>query len=358
MNPPRSPTRHERLRLALKIARQLGQARAGDPGPLPEYEWQRLMKVSRWLELASRRGWTATVPRLRRQHVSLVRSVVSHLEDRQRTLEEMRDQRPVASIGDILADMDALKAEFGDLAIDLKNRTLSVVTPSVVLESIELGRFEIVVQVDCLGDSSPYDVIALDPNPAAESSDTVHPHVQSESLCEGEGRAAIRRASADGRVFDLCVIVHQILQTYHSGSAYVPLSRWKRRTCRDCGTNSSEDESTTCGRCEDELCHDCVESCAGCGHGLCSSCRSRCADCDSAICDGCLQPCAGCGEGHCPNCLNSEECATCLEESETLTEENNDEETLEEAVEGTSEPAKATDPAVHALGVGEVLVPA
>lgn len=356
MNPPRSPTRHERLRLALKIARQLGQARAGEPGPLPEYDWQRLMKVLRWLELASRRGWTATVPRLRRQHASLVRSVVSHLEGRQRTLDEMRDQRPVASIGDILADMSALEAEFDGLAIDLKNRTLSVVTPPVVLEGIELGRFEIVVQVDCLGDACPYEVIALDPNPAAESSDTVHPHVQGESLCEGEGRAAIRRASAEGRVFDLCVIVQQILQTYHSGSAYVPLSRWNGRTCRDCGTSASEDESTTCGRCDDELCHDCAETCGVCCQGLCTSCRSRCTDCDSAICDGCLQPCAECGEGHCPNCLSSEECASCLEESETLTEESDDEETLEEAVEGTSEPETATDPAVHAVGVGEVLV--
>jgi hypothetical protein len=359
MNPPHSPSLRERLRLAGRIVRQIEQARLAAPGPLPEYDWQRLLSVQRGLELSRVRGWTAGLSRLRRQHASLVRTVITHLETRERVLDETRDRRPVVSICEILDDLAVLETDFGGLSINLRKRTFSVVTPSIVLEGIELGRFEIVVQVDCLGQPSPYDVVALDPNPATDSSDTFHPHVQGESLCEGEGRAAILRASTEGRVLDLCVIVHQILQTYHSGSAYVPLSRWKGRTCQDCGTHASEDESTSCRACEDDLCQDCAASCAVCLKDLCSDCRSRCTDCQTAICDGCLQPCAGCGEGHCPDCLTAEQCPNCLEASETQSEEIHDgEETLEGATEGTPEPTTSTEPAVHALGMGQVFVPA
>jgi hypothetical protein len=358
MNPPQSPSLRERLRLASRIVRQIEQARMDAPGPLPEYDWQRLLAIRCGLEVSRVRGWTAGLPRLRRQHASLVRTVVHHLDARQRDLDAMRDRRPVTSICEILDDLAILETEFNGLAIDLRDRTFSVVTPSIVLEGIELGRFQIVVQVDRLGEPSPYEVVALDPNTATESSDVFHPHVQGESLCEGEGRAAIRKASADGRVLDLCVIVHQILQTYHSGSAYVPLSRWTGRTCQDCGTHASDKSSTTCRACEDNLCQDCADSCAVCSKELCSHCRSRCTDCQTTICNSCQEACEGCGEGHCRDCLSDERCSCCFEESETQSEEIDDgEETLEGTIERTPQPPTAIESAVHAVGVGQVPVP-
>ena len=359
MTPPHSPSFRERLRLATRIVRQIEQARNSAPGPLPEYDWQRLLSLQRSLDVSRVRGWTVGLSRLWRQHASLVRTVVHHLEARQRDLDERQNERPVTSIGEILDDLAVLETEFGGLTIDLRDRTFSVVTPAIVLEGIELGRFRIVVQVDSLGEPSPYDVLALDPNPATESSDVFHPHVQGEALCEGEGRAAIRKASADGRILDLCVIVHQILQTYHSGSAYVPLSRREGRTCQDCGTHASEDASTFCRACEDDLCHDCADCCAVCQADLCAHCRSRCTDCRTTVCEGCREPCAGCGAGHCPDCLSAGQCASCHEESETQSEEIDDgDETLEGTAEGTPEPSTTTEPAVYAVGVGQVPVPA
>jgi hypothetical protein len=341
------------------MVRQIEEARLTAPGPLPEYDWQRLLGVQRGLEVSRTRGWTVGLSRLRRQHAALVRTVIHHLEARQRDLDETRDRRPTVSICEILDDLAVLETEFSGLSIDLRKRTFSVVTPSIVLEGIELGRFEIVVQVDSLGEPSPYDVVALDPRPATDSSDVFHPHVQGESLCEGEGRAAIRRASAEGRVLDLCVIVRQILKTYHSGSAYVPLSRWEGRTCQDCGTHASEDASTSCHACEDDLCHDCAASCAVCLEDLCAHCRSRCTDCLTALCDGCLVPCAGCGEGHCRDCLSAEQCPSCLEESENQSEETyHGEETLEGTAEGTPEPQASAELAVHSVGLGQIPVPA
>ena len=45
MNPPQSPSLHERLRLASGIVRQIEQAQMAAPGPLPECEWQRLLSI-------------------------------------------------------------------------------------------------------------------------------------------------------------------------------------------------------------------------------------------------------------------------------------------------------------------------
>lgn len=358
MNSPH-PSRRDLLRLATLIHRQLDESRPVVPGPIPEHDWQRLVTLQRWLELAHQRGWTRALSRLERQHVSLVRTLTHHLAARQQIFDERRDRRPVASLRDILADLAALDAEFEGLPIHLKEKTFSVVTPPIVLEGVELGRFQITVQIECLGESSPYEVFALDPNPAADSSNVVHPHVQEDSLCEGEGRAAIRRASAEGRVFDLCLIVHQILQTYHSGSAYVPLSRWNGRECRDCGTRSSDDESTSCRRCDNDLCLDCADSCGACQESVCAECRSRCVACDSAVCDSCLRSCVSCGEGHCRDCLSTAECDTCLASSETLPEETDDDKaTLEGTPERTPQSATTADLAIHAVGLGQVSVPA
>ena len=57
-------------------------------------------------------------------------------------------------------------------------------------------------------------MIALDPSPAASNSETTHPHVQTNQLCEGDGRSAIRHAMREGRLLDFFVLVRQILQTY------------------------------------------------------------------------------------------------------------------------------------------------
>ena len=343
----------ELLRLALRIYGRVESATQSSSLTLPEYEWERLLKLGRSLELSRVRGWRSAFPRLRREYARRVQTLVHHVQANAQTLNEEMERRPIASVRDILADLIALRSEFNGLEIDLKAGTFAVVTEAIALEWVELGRFRIVVALDCLGEASPYEIVALDPNPAAESSETVHPHVQGEALCEGEGRVAIRRASEQGRVYDLCVLVRQILETYNPGSAYVPLSRWSNCPCEDCGTRVGSDDLTFCRRCESDLCRDCAMACGGCQESVCDSCRARCQGCHSTFCDQCFQPCDDCGDPFCSECLEGGRCPSCQ-----VTEETTDEETLEGSTEGTPEPATSTVAAVLPLGVGQVPVPA
>jgi hypothetical protein len=344
------------MRLARRIHHRVESAAEPSHAPIPRYEWERLLKLDRYLELSKARGWRSALPRLQRDYIRTVQTLVHHAEANLQALHAEADRRPVASVRDILADLIALQSEFGGLEVDLKLGNFSVVTEAIELEGVWLGRFRIVVLLDCLGEASPYEIVALDPNPASESSETVHPHVQGDSLCEGEGRAAIRKASQQGRVYDLCVLIRQILETYNSGSAYVPLSRWANCPCEDCGTSVGSGESTFCHRCESDLCQDCAIACGDCQENVCVSCRSQCQSCSSTYCDHCFQTCDRCGNQFCSECLDEGRCSSCQETEETL-----DEETLEESVEGKPaevETAVETVAAVHALGVGEVPVPA
>jgi hypothetical protein len=301
-------------------------------------------------------GGSAAAPRLRREYTRFARTLIHHVESNIEILKQQTDRRPIARLSDIVADLVALKAEFGSLEIDLKAGTFTVTTEPIRLEGIDLGPFRIRVSLDWMGEPSPYEVLALEPNPAADSSLVVHPHVQGETLCEGDGKAAIRRASEQGRIFDLCVIVRQILQTYHSGSADVPLSRWQGHECHDCARRAPDDESTTCARCEEDLCHDCAESCSVCRENVCSQCRGPCGCCQSDFCEHCLSTCSDCGESFCSACVDAGRCDACHNALE-----NPDEETTENPAEGIPDPlgaATAADPAVLAVGVGQVPVPA
>ena len=99
---------------------------------------------------------------------------------------------------EIFRDLTALQEEFSEVECNLKRPTISVVTQEVTLEGVELGRFEIILDLRCLDEHQPYEVTALDPSPAASNADVTHPHVETGKLCEGEGRAAIRAALSQG----------------------------------------------------------------------------------------------------------------------------------------------------------------
>ena len=169
------------------------------------------------------------------------------------------------SASDIYRDILALDDEFEEVEIDLDEHELSVTTDRIVLEDIDLGPFEIRLDWQRLGASSAYRVVALDPNPAARSDDVTHPHVQDEQLCEGEGRAAIRAALAEGRLYDFFLLVSQLLHTYGRGSAYVELDDWDGVPCDDCGGSVDEDDRYYCQRCGATLCGSCSVTCQGCG---------------------------------------------------------------------------------------------
>lgn len=318
---------------------------------LPEETWEECREIVRRLHDAESRNWQSAAAQIRRNLPSPLESLIYSLRESATAIAAPPDEPVTMNLRTLVDELAALEAEFSDFCFDLKEHRVWVVTDEIELEGVELGRFRIVLDWARIGDDHPYEVQAEDPHPATSDDSVTHPHVRDEGLCEGEGRAAIKAALTEGRLFDFFVLVRQILGTYNPGSAYIQLKSWSGIGCCDCGENVTADESTSCERCESDICYDCSVSCSDCGRTSCCECRSHCRGCDDTFCQSCLDECDRCREVFCNNCLTEGVCESCRETSEEP-DENLEPEVAPPAT------AAAPDSEIHADGVGKVSVPA
>ena len=282
---------------------------------LPTESWTECLRLTRLIEKARRRSLPAAARRMEAVLAVVIPRVTSPLHNYERAAAKTGN-RGTSMIRDILAELTALDSEFDEVAVSMERHCITVTTDAVLLEGVDLGRFALVLNWHRLNERGAYEVEALDASPAAASDDTTHPHVQSNSLCEGEGKTAIRQALRDGRLFDFFVLVRQILQTYNASSAYVSLDDWFGISCPECGTTTSDDDSNICDGCSTTTCRECSNRCRDCDDYFCSDCIRTCTGCEDDTCSSCRSACAECGDGFCKGCLTDECCPLCNENKE------------------------------------------
>jgi hypothetical protein len=257
---------------------------------LPEESWDEAIRVTSRLRYALARGWHTAARTLLVDLDYLARQMGRELAQFQSNLPQSILPEHVARSHEIAADLAALTDEFSEVAIDLAEKSISVVTEPVELEGHVLGSFRIVLYWPDIGRKQAYEVIAEEPCRAAENEEVTHPHVQGGRLCEGQGTVPIRSALTEGRILDFFLLVSRVLDTYNAGSAHVPLERWSGVPCRDCGRIMPSDDHGACEACEDPLCDDCSRNCQGCQSVCCSDCLCDCASCAEPYCGSCLTP--------------------------------------------------------------------
>ncbi|REJ92501.1 MAG: hypothetical protein DWQ35_12110 [Planctomycetota bacterium] len=317
---------HKRLvRLALAIDEQRKTSRRPPPPvELPINTWQICQQLQRRITRARQRGWKLAERRSRRDLRRMLDNLCGHLRIIEAEILHWQGDKRPSGVGDVYADLRALQREFEDVSFDVGRQTLAVTTEPIELEGVDLGRFQICLDWSHLDQdrSRPYRVVALDPNSAASNHSVTHPHVQDETVCEGEGHHAIVAALAEGRLLDFFLIVAGILRTYNCSSPYVSLAEWHGTECSDCGTLVGDEDRWNCEQCESSICGDCYLSCPSCDGIYCGNCVSRCEACDLDICGSCLQLCVGCRAARCPECLDeNERCNNCYDrEAEAASE--------------------------------------
>lgn len=323
-------------RSAVRIAESYQTHNRIEPGCLPEREWnEATSSLGAWGKSQSR-GWDRAAVRQRTIWIESVRRLRERLDGTLSAMNHfLRAWSPNAEV--IYEELLAIADEFDVWSCRVQE--LSVTTEHVALEGIELGRFEIRLDLTRLGASEPFRVVALDPNPAAASSDTVHPHVHNSKLCAGEGRPAIAAALREGRLHDFFVIVSRILNTYAEGSAYTELVNWSGVPCHDCDTSVEPEDAYSCQTCDETVCGDCQTGCAQCCESFCSQCIGRCPQCEESTCSGCLTSCSACDQELCESCLTEGMCHACWEQLQDAEEEEESE--------------SQTSAEVHADGLGQ-----
>ena len=263
------------------------------------------------------------------------------------------DAIELPKLGEIVDGLLQIEQEYGEVKFDLKAKTISVITESIVLDEISFGSFEIRLflnETKKLAIESPYKIIALEPNPAGSDCDVTHPHVSHEKLCEGDGFIPIRKAIQQGRLCDFFTIIVQILQTYNPDSPYVSLEDWSGISCYDCGYTVAGDECYYCEDCDRDYCSQCSTYCQICDTTVCLGCSFECPNCNQPVCKHCLAICSGCDETFCKDCIDEENlCNNCQEQRKEQEDE-------EEEQKPSKEPK--ANPAVQSDSVGQTRIPA
>ena len=299
-----------------------------------------LNKESRKMSVALRHNWLAAADRCRTCAGNRLNDLSYSISQVKRLTEAPRKKAATLSV--IADEIKQLRDEFGDVEFDKGENALFVMTESITLEGIALGPFKIQLELnklDQLYSSSPYRVIALEPNPAATDSAVTHPHVNCEKLCEGEGSAAIRAAIEEGRICDFFTLVRSILNTYSADSPYVSLEDWDGTSCYDCGYTVSSEDRYYCDRCQHDYCSDCSSYCRACEETVCLGCGGQCSYCEEFVCSNCVSRCERCEGLFCEACLEDGTCQNCKEEMEN---EDEQQETEINECENTSEPQTQT----------------
>ena len=241
---------------------------------LPEPLWAGIRGLSRKIERARERGWYGAIRRLTvtlHRELALCQGQLLMLSNKLDG--QTRADLPAES--EMFRDVLALEQEFPRVAADRKAGEIRVTTEAIVLDGIDLGPFDIRLQVDVSRGRPAYRVVALDACPAASNDGVTHPHVSGESLCEGDGHAAIQNALRKGRLYDFFLLVQQVLKTYARGQAYVELKNWRKVRCVDCGEMVDADDGCFCHACEDPLCAGCAATCRTCGRDFCAQLHSN-----------------------------------------------------------------------------------
>lgn len=299
------------LRLATAILSQLASRDhrlplAGIPCPA----WERTQQLACQIRRAEEHGWQLAAAELRLDLRHAMRSLQGELAVLAQELD-----RPITQpirLSDVHQDLLALEQHFDGLEFDCHKRWLAVSTEPIELAGLYLGPFEIRLDWSRLTAESPYRVIAKEPHPANSRDTVTHPHVIDEILCEGEGRAAIRLALIQCRLFDFFVLVTGVLRTYNRESPYVAIEDWQGQSCDDCGYLADEEELYGCSRCGVSLCDECHANCGACGETFCKACLRICDGCHDGYCRNCLASCQDCQAPYCPDCLDDQErCPPC-----------------------------------------------
>lgn len=345
-----TPENKQLLRQAMQMHEQLGGIHSNKGHfYLPHAAWEECQATAWQILRARQHGWHLAAARL----VEDLRSGLVNLRGELMAIEPLLpspDRSSFGTLGSLHGDLVALHQEFPAVNFDRRLRTLSVTTEPIELEEVYLGRFEICLNWSqaVAGCQFTYQVIAEDPHPAASNDSITHPHVQGESLCEGEGHHAIRLALEQVRLLDFFLIVDNILRTYNSSSPYVSLVDWYGVDCADCGSSISEEDRYSCDKCGAGVCDACYTICPDCDADFCSDCITRCTRCSDLYCTRCISECSACQAVVCQECLNEQElCTDCQHQVP--------EETGETALEGENVSA---EPALQSHCLGETAVSA
>ena len=250
-------------------------------------------------------GLSLIVPTLQDNLCEHAKHLRRALEALQHHLETPAPRAP--SVLSVAADLRQLEKEFDSVQVHRGQKAISVTTEPITLHDVELGPFVVKLHWERSWrewGSACFEIIAVEPNPAAGNDEVTHPHVKDQVLCAGRAATALRKALEEKRLADAFCLVRSVLKTYNPDSPHVALSGWgTRHECHDCGVSVSADDAWVCDKCAEYLCPECIAQCKSCHASRCHGCIGQCVVCKEKVCERCLRKSAHSARLCCCRCL-------------------------------------------------------
>ena len=289
---------------------------------------QELEGCQQRVETARRHGWMLAAAKVQEDLLYPLRRIATLAQE---ALQSPVPLPPLPSLQVVIDDLRQLEDEFDQYRLEPRKGLIAVITDVIVLEDIYLGRFSIELRLSRLTeacDSSAFEIVAKDPNPAAGNQAVTHPHVRDRIICAGDAAVPISQALREGRICDAFLLISSVLHQYNAASPYVALSEWEGQSCADCDQVVLGDDLYHCDRCGSDYCDNCISCCDVCDQSCCQSCLEREHNSDRQLCSHCRDTCPECGETFGSAVLAKQEgglCPTCHENKQTESEESHEE---------------------------------
>lgn len=303
----------QRLRLAVWLQQLWQQQSMTFPEVSYEWgligsRWEHLQRARHRCQLALKHGLMLCLPGLQHDLLYALRNLVEQSISL-RTNFECRHQEKL-SCRHWFQEVEQLYEEFNTVTFQPEAGKLRVETPVITLEGICLGSFAIDFKKEGHDLSiQRFEIVALQPEPAATDSAMTHPHVREGELCAGDAKVPIKAALESGRLVDAFLLIQSVLQTYNSRSAYLKLDQWYGISCTDCARSIHPEDSHSCHGCDHPLCDQCYHSCSSCSSTYCPECIQGCSSCKGSYCEACLESSERNGKQLCRDCRTS--CGRC-----------------------------------------------
>jgi hypothetical protein len=164
---------HDRLLIKAAVRIHDGYTLRRPAPTLPEppgYLLAELNQLRHQQQLADRKRLHAASRAVGTRYADELESLARRCQDLATLSRQLSTPAAVPSLHMLYEELCGLRAEFDDVEINLRAETLAVRTGRIVLEEVDLGPFEIRFDWNALGSHQPYEVIALEPRPASNSS--------------------------------------------------------------------------------------------------------------------------------------------------------------------------------------------
>ncbi len=161
------------LRTACVLQQQYARRRQSTLQPvIPQDRISQVIQQAHRLELATHQNLTITAQHGRGELRDGLRWLIHDLTQCQESLRRAEKIPAVPPLRLLYDELASLTDEFEEVQIELRDRRITVYTLPIVLDDMDLGSFEIRLNLREIGERAAYEVIAVDP----QSSGSGHSH--------------------------------------------------------------------------------------------------------------------------------------------------------------------------------------